>query len=110
MEKNRRELLIHILVAAIGGNDVQNHQFAQAIRIVESQAMRDATPAVVAYKRKLPESKMLHDFDLILSHGSLRISKVIGPSRRFAAIAITAKIGNDHSEILRQHRRDLSPQ
>ena len=62
--------------------------------VIESHTMGDAAAAVVSYNGEFRESQMLHHFDLVLRHGALGVAKVVRAARRFAAIAVTAKVRN----------------
>src|SRR5437016_11334982 len=109
VEKDRGELLGHVLIALVGGNNVKNYESCKAIRMVEGHAMSDAASPIMPHHREFAESQMLHHFHLVLSHGSLRISEVICAARGFAAIAVAAKVRNHEGEILRQQRRHFAP-
>src|ERR1700693_399496 len=94
----------------MGLPDVEDDQRGEESRIVESQAMSSTCAAIVSHDGKFRESQMFHHFDLILRHGALRISGVILPTRRLAAVAVSAEIGDHQIEVLSQQRCDLAPE
>ena len=95
MIKDSRKFFANVLVHRIGRHDVENGQFGEAVRVVQSHPVRDAAAPVVPHNREFLESQILHHFDLVLRHGALRIGNVIFASRWLAAVAISAEIG-DH--------------
>ena len=50
-----------------------------------------------------------HDLDLVLRHGAKGVAAVIFAAGRLFRIAVSAQIGRDDGEFLRQPRRDLVP-
>ena len=64
MEKNGGELLVHVLIALVGGHNIQDDKPGEAVRMIESETMGNASSAIVANEGKLAISQMLHDFDL----------------------------------------------
>src|SRR5262249_33319039 len=92
MIKNRRELLRDVLIQEIGRHNIQNDQLREHFRVIESQTMRRASAAVMPNKREFLKSQMLHHFQLILRHRSLRVCEMLPTSGRFAAVSIAAQI------------------
>jgi hypothetical protein len=92
------------------GNDVEERDFADAIRMVECQSMRRACAPVMTRKKKPVMAKCCHDIDLILSHDAKRIIDMVYASIGGAnAVAVTAKIGHYDVESPRQMTSDLVP-
>src|SRR5260370_1329201 len=95
VEKDGGEVLVYGLIALISRHNVENGKLGDAVDVIESHAMGDAAPAIVSHERKFAKSQMLHDFDLILSHGAFGIAVMIRAARRLAAIAVSTKV-RDH--------------
>src|SRR6516164_10811433 len=110
MVKRGGELLGDVLIEHIGRHDVENREPGETIGVIEGHPVRDAAAAVMPHQRKLPEPQMLHDFNLVLSHGTLRIGSVILAFRRLAAVAVAPKVRDHQSEVLGKIRRHLAPQ
>jgi hypothetical protein len=77
--------------------------------MVECHTMRHTSTAVVSYHGKVFEAELLHNFDLVLGGGPLRVPEVILTVWRVAAVAIAAEVWKDQREIIGQSRRDLMP-
>src|SRR5450432_3420782 len=55
------------------------------------------------------KAEMAHDVDLILCHGTERVSRVIAAAVRLGTVAVAAQIGKNDRKFLRQPRRHLVP-
>jgi hypothetical protein len=77
--------------------------------MIERQTMSHPGASIMTDHGELFETEFFHDFDLIQGHGSLRIVDVIVSAGRLAAIAVSAKVGNDQRVALGELRDDLSP-
>lgn len=103
------EFLSRVAEELVSWDDVDHGEFRDAIGMVEGHAVPNASAAIVSDDRELVESEVPHHFHLILRGGAFGMAGMIFAVRRFAAVAIAAKIGGDHRELLGQPRRDLVP-
>src|SRR5208282_1836424 len=77
--------------------------------MVQSQAVADASSAVVTDQRESWKAELLHYLHQFLRHGSFGISKMVVGRRGNTAAAVGAQIDADHRVIFRQLRRQESP-
>src|SRR5215469_7181377 len=92
------------------GNDVEERDFADAMRMIECQSMRRPCAPVMTCKKKTVVAKRCHDIDLILSHDAKRIIDMVRASIGGAnAVAVAAKIGHYDMESPRQLTGDFVP-
>src|SRR4051794_11445005 len=63
----------------------------------------------MARDRERVEAEFRHDGHHVLCHRSFCIWRMVRTGGRTIALAISAKIGADHGEVLREHRRNVSP-
>src|SRR6516164_8675971 len=94
MKEGSGEFLGDCQIALVSGHNVQDDELSQTIGMVERHSVSDSASAVVANNRKSRESQVLHYLHLIQRHGSFRIGEVVPAPRRFAAIAVAAKVCN----------------
>src|SRR6266568_6407854 len=91
------------------GNDVEHGELRHRGGVVESHAMRDPSAAVVTDDEERFMTQGAHRLDLVLGHGALGIVGMVGKPVGFFAVSVTAQIGGDHLEPLRELGRDAVP-
>ncbi len=77
--------------------------------MVEREAIGHAAAPVVPDEIESRVSKLFHDRDEFVRHGSLRIRVMILGGGRRAAAAIAAKIDTDHRMVACEPRRQMAP-
>ena len=80
-----------------------------ALRVVECEAIGDATAPVVPGDREAAKTEPLHDGHHVARHGSFGIRLVVRGRPGAAAAAVAAEIGADDGEMARQDGRHASP-
>jgi hypothetical protein len=77
--------------------------------VVDRESMCDSRTAVVTHDCELLKPEFGHRFDLIVRHHSFRIREMFRIAWRSTAIAATAQVGADNSEVFRQFSTDTMP-
>jgi hypothetical protein len=77
--------------------------------MVESQAMGDASAAVVSRYKESLETELGHHTNLISSHAALGIRLVGRVGARLAAVAVAAQVRSHNRERIGQERSDPMP-
>src|SRR5579885_2631722 len=77
--------------------------------MIAAHAMQHARATIVTRRGETRKAEPGHDFDVVLRHRAERVIRVIRDRYGFGRIAVTAKIGADDGERLRQNRRDTMP-
>ncbi|MBB4398140.1 hypothetical protein GGD62_007281 [Bradyrhizobium sp. ERR14] len=77
--------------------------------MVEREPVSDTATAIMARNRKAVEAKPCHDGHHVLCHRPFRIWRVVRAGGRTSAATISAKIGANDREVLREQRRNVSP-
>src|ERR1700677_1219036 len=84
------------------GNHVEHSESLHALRMVQGQAVRNASSAIMADQREGRKAEFVHHFHQFLRHGTFGIRKVVVSGSWYPAAAIGAQIYADHSVTLRQ--------
>src|SRR5712692_11467344 len=109
MKTRRRPFLGHVVKELIGWDNVENSDFCDATRVIQSHSVGYSSAAIMAHYRKFLKPQAGHHFHLVLRRRTFRISKMIFPVRGFAAVPVTAEIGCNHRKLLGQLRRNFAP-
>jgi hypothetical protein len=79
------------------------------MRMIESQAMRDTSAAIVAADEETVVAEPAHEIEHVLRHCALAVSGVIGRAFRFARVAVAAQVRHHEREALAKPRSDGVP-
>ena len=88
--------------------DIEDGQAVDAVRMIESHAIGDATAAIMPRDREVPEPKPLHDDHHVVRHGPLPIWRMIRRGDGAATAPVAAKIGADDRKVAGKDRRDAA--
>ncbi len=79
------------------------------IGMIEGEAMRHASAAVVPYDGEAVEAEVAHQLHFVLRHGALGVVDVLIAVFRLAAVPVTAQVWRDDGAFLRKLGRDAIP-
>src|SRR5262245_55277608 len=103
------QLFVDAMVHLVGRRDVEDCQFSDSLRMVESHTVGNATAPVVSRDGELLEAETIHDFYLVLGRGAFGVAKMIVAVRRLTAVTIATQVRNDQGEIFSQPWGNLMP-
>ena len=95
--------------ANIGWQNAEYGELFYMLGMVERHPVRDPASSVVTRYRESPKSQLLHDGHHVQRHGTLRIRQMIDGRDRASAVAIAAKVGANHRELLLEKRQHAAP-
>src|SRR5437879_441221 len=108
--EGERELCVGAGPDRLRRQDVENGEPVDAMWMVKSHPIGDATATIVSRNREARKSKPLHNGHHVLRHGSLRIWCMVRRGDRAAAAPVAAKIGADDRQVASKKRRHAAPQ
>lgn len=79
----RGECLVGVVVHSQGRTDIQKHDFANSLRVVDTQFMCDSRATVMSTDVELMESEIRHHVDAVFGHGAFGIEFVVLITSRF---------------------------
>jgi hypothetical protein len=82
---------------------------ADCLPVVQGEAPGYAAAAVMPYNGEALESQPLHEFELLLGQGALRVSPVPGISERLLTVAVPLQVRAHDRKILGQQRSYYVP-
>ena len=89
--------------------DVENGKSVDAVRMVESHAICEATAAIVPGDAEVRKPEPLHGDHHVSCHGPFCIWRMVRGGDGTTAAPVAAKVGADDREIARKQRRDAAP-
>lgn len=103
------EVGVGLLEGVTRGYDVQNGQGRDGLRMVQSEAVPDPAPAVVAHDGEAVEAQFPHHQKLVVRHRALGIGTVVGIRGRLVAVTIATQVSQNHSVPGCQQRSHVVP-
>jgi len=76
----------------VGGDDIEHGELLDPIRMIQRQPMPDTATAVMAGDPVAAEAQALHYLDLVLSHGSEGVGRMVLATIGFTAVAIAPQV------------------
>ena len=105
----RRKLLIGLSIHRQRRSDVQKTNLLDAFGKIETQAMGDASTAIVGTHKELLMPKMTHRLDLVQRHCPERVIEVAISVGRATRITVPSQIGHVDRETLSESWRHFVP-
>src|SRR5260221_13485412 len=96
----KAEIFVGTIVGVADGNDVQDGEPENSIRVIQCETVGAARPAIVARDAELVVAQMSHDPELVTADRAHAVRLVIGGTGRLAAIAVATQIGGDDGVAL----------
>ena len=103
------ELHVRRAQGVAGGHDVEHRELRDQMGVVKRQPVGHPGAAVVADDGELVEAEFAHHQRLVPRHGPLRVGLVGRAAGRFAAVTVTAQVGEDDRMILGEDGGDVVP-
>jgi hypothetical protein len=99
----------HALELVDGGHDVEEGRTGHSLGVVERQAKRHTSAAVMAHDREPIVAAGGHELDELGGHLSLRVALPVRPTGWSSRLPVRAKIGDHYAVAMAKPRRNLTP-
>ncbi len=107
--KGSHESRIGELPYVLSWHDIEDGKTVNKRRMIQGQAICHAAAAIVPRNAETSKSEACHHSNHVPRHGALRIRFVVARGGWTTALSISAQIGANNAELLRQQRRHPPP-